>query len=105
METLVLHLSAQSYRDLQVQAQRVGKTVDAFTQDLVEKGLQGEETPSLTRTARDILEGKNRLRPLSEHLKRRIIPGVTLKEVQKALKRAGEPLLSEIISEQRGSRA
>jgi hypothetical protein len=45
------------------------------------------------------------LSSLSEELRKKIIPGVTLEEVRAALDAAGGPSLSEIIDEQRGRKA
>ena len=104
METVVLHLSRQSYKDLQEQAHRAGKPVEVFTRDILEDALQQTGTQSPAKTTREILEAGGRLRPLGEHLKRRIIPGVTLEEVRETLKRSGGPSLSELILEQRGPR-
>jgi hypothetical protein len=53
---------------------------------------------------RRILQAAGRLGALGPGLRQRIIPGVTLKEVQESLARAGGKPLSEIILEQRGPR-
>jgi hypothetical protein len=45
-----------------------------------------------------------RIRPLSQTLRRKIIPGVTLEEVRAALTRANDLPLSELILEQRGQK-
>ncbi|MDO8670952.1 MAG: hypothetical protein Q7O66_05915 [Dehalococcoidia bacterium] len=53
------------------------------------------------RTTREVLQASGRLRPLSETLRRKIIPGVTLDEVRASLAKAGGPPLSEILLRQR----
>lgn len=54
------------------------------------------------RTTTEVLQAAGRVRPLSEALRQKIIPGVTLDEVRNALSEATGPSLSEIILEQRG---
>ena len=50
-------------------------------------------------------QATGRVRPLSDALRRQIIPGVTLDEVRKALSQSAGPGLSDIIDEQRGPKA
>ena len=77
------------------------KALEALTCELLETALQAQqETPC--RTARAVLQAAGRVRPLSESLRRKIIPGVTLDEVRHALIQAAGPTLSNIILEQRG---
>jgi hypothetical protein len=57
---------------------------------------------TIPQTARQILQASGRVRPLSETLRRKIIPGVTLEKVRASLNRAGGPALSDILLEQRG---
>ena len=55
------------------------------------------------RTTPEVLQAVGRIRQLSEALRQKIIPGVTLDEVRSALSEAAGPSRSEIILEQRGS--
>jgi len=59
----------------------------------------------LPRTTTEVLEAAGRVRPLSEALRQKIIPGVTLDEVRSALSETTGPSLSEIVLEQRGVNA
>ncbi|MEA3346309.1 MAG: hypothetical protein U9Q78_08760 [Chloroflexota bacterium] len=103
MSTLAIELSLETYQRLQERARRVGKPPESLIQDLVEKALREERMEKeLGKSAREILQASGRVRPLSEALRRRIIPGVTLEEVRSALSRAGGPSLSELVLEQRG---
>lgn len=101
MSTIVIDVSAETYRRLKEQAHRAGKAPETFTRELVESALEARERPQ-ARTAREILLAMGRIRPLSETLRRKIIPGVTLDEVRMALSRVAGPSLSEVILEQRG---
>ncbi|MDH7487830.1 MAG: hypothetical protein QHJ81_16345 [Anaerolineae bacterium] len=101
MSTIVIDIPAETYRRLAEQAHRAGKAPEIFTRELVESAVQTrEEMPP--RTVREVLQAAGRIRPLSETLRRKIIPGVTLNEVRMALSQAAGPSLSEIILEQRG---
>lgn len=104
MNTLVIDIPTATYDRLREQADKAGKTPEALTRELVEKALQShaEVRP---RTAREVLQAAGRVRPLSEKLRRRIIPGVTLDEVRATLLQASGPALSAIILAQRGARA
>lgn len=53
-------------------------------------------------TAHEVLAAAGRLRPLSDALRNKIIPGVTLDEVRAILSQAAGPSLSDIIHAQRG---
>ncbi len=83
------------------QARRIGKAPEVFGRELLEKALWAREGAQ-DRTAQEVLQASGRVRPLSETLRRKIIPGVTLDEVRMALTQATGPLLSEIILDQRG---
>jgi predicted DNA-binding protein len=101
---VILRLPARSHHCLEEWAQRVGKTPALLTQEIVEEALQAQ-TSSIapaSDTARQILQAAGRIRSLSPALRHRIIPGVSLEEVQASLARAGGQSLSEIILEQRG---
>lgn len=101
MPTMVINIPAELYEQLEAQARRTGSTPEALTRELLEIALHVLEKPQL-RTVREVLRTAGRVRPLSDTLRRRIIPGVTLAEVRKALSKASGPALSDIIQEQRG---
>ena len=101
MPTMVIDLPSETYKRLEEQARKAGKALEALTCELLETALQAQqETPC--RTARAVLQAAGRVRPLSESLRRKIIPGVTLDEVRHALTQAAGPTLSNIVLEQRG---
>jgi hypothetical protein len=103
MSTLAIELPPETYQRLQERARQAGKPAESLIRELVEKALREEgmgKEPA--KGAREILEASGRARPLSEALRRRIIPGVTLEEVRSALSRAGGPSLSELVLEHRG---
>jgi predicted DNA-binding protein len=103
MSTIVIDVPPETYKRLEEQARYAGKAPEALTRELLETALRGPKALP-HRTARDVLETLDRIRPLSETLRRRIIPGVTLDEVRMALTQAAGPSLSEIVLEQRGPR-
>ena len=104
MSAIVIDLPSEAYRQLKEQADRAGQAPETYTRELVEAILQ-TRTASQRRTTRQVLEAAGRMRPLSETLRRKIIPGVTLDEVRAVLNRAQGPSLSQIIAEQRGPKA
>ena len=104
MPTMVINIPAEIYKQLEAQARQAGTTPEALTRDLLETALHAQET-SQPHTAREVLQAAGRVRPLSDALRRQIIPGVTLDEVRKALSHASGPALSDIIQEQRGPKA
>ena len=104
MSTILIDLPAETYKRLEDQARRAGKPPEAFTREVLELALQAREQVQ-PRTARDVLTAMGRVRPLSETLRRKIIPGVTLDEVRAALTGASGPSLSEIILRQRGPKS
>ena len=101
MNILEIDLPTETRRRLEAQALREGKTVHELTRELIESGLRScaESKPQ---TTKEILQSMGLLSSLSEELRKKIIPGVTLEEVRAALTAAGGPSLSEIIMEQRG---
>jgi len=101
MSTIVIDIPPETYRRLAEQAHRAGKAPEVFTRELLESAIQAHEEAQ-PRTAREVLQAAGRIRPLSETLRRKIIPGVTLNKVQMALSQAAGPSLSEIILQQRG---
>ena len=74
------------------------------SREVIETALLAREKAQPQSTA-EVLRAAGRIRPLSEALRGRIIPGVTLDEIRSALSEAAGPSLSEIIDEQRGPRA
>jgi predicted DNA-binding protein len=103
MSTIVIDIPAETRHRLEEQARRVAKPPETFTRELLEAALEAREEAQ-PKTAREVLQASGRARPLSETLRRKIIPGVTLEEVRRTLGRAAGPSLSEIILEQRGPR-
>jgi hypothetical protein len=101
MPTLVIDLSPEIYRRIEEEARQVGKAPEAFTRELLETALHAQEEPR-PRTAREVLQAAGRIHPLSEGLRRQIIPGVSLNEVRHVLTQAAGPALSTIVLEQRG---
>lgn len=101
MSTIVIDLPSETYKQLEEQARRAGKALEALTRELLEAALQTQEE-ARPRTPREVLQALGRVRPLSETLRCKIIPGVTLDEVRMVLTQAAGPSLSEIILEQRG---
>ena len=93
------------YRRLQAWAERVGKTPESLTREIVEQALAHYTPPSSPRTTRQILEATGRIRDLSPTLQGMILPNVTLEEVRAALAKAGGPTLSEIILQQRAPKS
>jgi hypothetical protein len=85
---------------MRIREQRLNKS-RLLNRELLEDALKSRET-ARPKTARDVLQAKGRVRPLGDTLRRRIIPGVTLDQVRKALTQAGGPSLSDIILAQRG---
>ncbi len=104
MSTIVIDISVETYRRLEEQARKAGKAPEIFTRELVESALEAREEAQ-PKTAREVLLAMGQVRPLSETLRRKIIPGVTLDEVRAALTQAAGPSLSEIILEQRGPKS
>jgi hypothetical protein len=104
MSTIVIEVPPETYRQLQEQSRRAGKAPEVFSRELLETALQAYDQEAQPRTTREVLSASGRVRPLSENLRRKIIPGVTLDEVRTILRQAPGPSLSEIILEQRGTR-
>ena len=104
MSTIVIDIPPETYKQLEEQSRQAGKAPEVFTRELLETALQTYQEAQL-RTTREVLRTLGRARPLSEKLRRKIIPGVTLAEVQSILAQAPGPTLSEIIHEQRESRS
>jgi len=101
MSTITIEISPATYQKLATQARNTGKDIEVLSSELLEAGLQPHETVR-PKSAREVLQAKGQVRPLGDTLRRKIIPGVKLDDVRKALTRAGGPSLSEIILAQRG---
>jgi hypothetical protein len=96
MSTIRIDVPPETYRQLQEQSRRAGKAPEVFSRELLETALQAYQEAQ-PQTTRELLSASGRVRPLSENLRRRIIPGVTLAEVRTILREAPGPTLSEII--------
>jgi hypothetical protein len=101
MSAITIDISPKTYQKLAEQARNTGKEIEVLGSELLEDAVKSRETVR-PKTAREVLQAKGQVRPLGDTLKRKIIPGVTLDEVRKALTQAGGPSLSEIILAQRG---
>ena len=101
MGAIRIDIPQETLKRLEEQASRAGKAPDVFTRELVEAALETREQTQ-PRTAREVLQTAGRTRALSETLRRRIIPGVSLDEVRAAMNEAAGPSLSDIILEHRG---
>jgi len=104
MPTMVINIPAEIYKQLEAQARQAGTTPEELTREFLETALHAQEKPQ-PQTAREVLQAAGRVRPLSDTLRRQIIPGVTLDEVRKALSKSAGPDLSDSIQEQRGPKA
>ena len=103
MNTITIDLSTETYQRLKEQARKTGQAPEAFSRHVIELALQSE-SPS-PQTVREALHASGRARPLSETLRRKIVPGITLDEVRAILTQASGPSLTEIIEEHRGRRS
>jgi DNA-binding phage protein len=101
---MVIDLPAEIYKQLEAQARQAGTTPERLTRELLETALHTPEKPQ-PQTVREVLQATGRVRPLSDALRRQIIPGVTLDEVRKTLSQSSGPSLSDIIDGQRGPKA
>lgn len=104
MSTIPVDVSPETYERLQDQARQVGKSPGVLIREFLEEALDSEMQVQ-PRTAREVLEAAGRARPLSETLRRKIIPGVTLEEVRQSLTQADGSSLSDIVLEQRGPKS
>ena len=102
LDTMTISIPRETYRRVARQAGKMGKAPDEWTRELIETALPTHERVQPQTTA-EVLQAAGRVRSLSESLRDKIIPGVTLDEVRAALTQAVGPSLSEIISKQRGS--
>ncbi len=102
MSTLTIDFPQELYKRLEEQARKEGQEPEVFSRALIEFALQAREAPR-SRTAREVLQAAGRGHALSDTLRGKIIPGVTLDEVRHTLSQAAGPSLSDIIREQRGA--
>jgi hypothetical protein len=100
---MVIDIPPQTREQLEEQARKTGKTMEALACELIETALETRQE-ARPKTAREVLQAAGRIRSLSDTLRRKIIPNVTLEEVRLALTQARGPSLSDIILEQRGSK-
>lgn len=103
MGTIVVDVSPETYKRLEEEARRTGKSPEVLTRELLEASLRACESAANKKT-REILQASGKARPLGKNLRRKIIPGVSLDEVRVSLNRAGGLPLSEIVLKQRGPR-
>jgi hypothetical protein len=101
---MVIDIPVEIYKQIEAQARQAGTTPEALTRKLLQTALDAHEKPR-PQTAREVLQAAGRVCPLSDTLRRQIIPGVTLDEVRQALSAAAGPTLSDVIQEQRGPNA
>ena len=104
MSSITIDLPAETYKRLQAQARSVGQDPATLSRDLLVSALQDCET-ARAQTAGELLGAAGRVRPLSKTLRDKIIPAVTLDDARAILNQASGPSLSEIIQDQRGSKA
>ena len=104
MNTITIDLSPETYKRLEEQAQKTGQAVEVLSRALLEAALTSSEV-ARPRTTREVLQAAGRARPLSETLRSKILPGVTLDEARAILAHAAGPSLSDVIQEQRGVKA
>lgn len=104
MSTITIELPLLTYQTLKEQARRAGKPTEVLTVELIERGLRTSDSGAVA-TTREVLSQAGRVSPLSDALRRKIIPDVPLDQVRAALTRAGGPSLSEVIDEQRGAKS
>lgn len=104
MNPIEINLPIEIRRRLETQARLQGKTINELTGELIESALRtcAEVEP---KTTKEVLQSMGRLGSLSENLRNKIIPGVTLDEVRAAISKGNGRSLSEIIDEQRGRKA
>ncbi len=93
---LTIRLPAELHRRLEARARARGQPLDQVVVEELARGLETERERTL-----EALRSTGLIRPLSEGLRRLIIPGVTHEEVRQILSRTGGKALSEIVIEQR----
>jgi len=92
MSTITIEISPATYQKLALQARHTGKDIEVLSRELLEAGVQPHET-ARPKSAREVLQAKGQVRPLGDTLRCKIIPGVKLDDVRKALTQAGRRAL------------
>ncbi len=103
MSRIVVDIPPETYKRLQEEARKARKSPEELTRELIEMSVRAGAIGG--QTTREVLQASGRVVHLSESLRRKIIPGVTLEEVRASLSTAGGPPLSEIVLGQRGPRS
>ena len=103
MNTIVIDLPSETYKRLEEKARKAGQALEVWSRELLETALASPEV-GRRQTARTVLQAAGHTRLLSDTLRSKIIPGVTLDEVRAILSRAAGPSLSDLIEEQRGTK-
>jgi hypothetical protein len=103
VHTIVIDLPPETYKRLEEKAQKAGQAVEVLSRELLETALASLEV-GRRQTARTVLQAAGHTSPLSDTMRRKLIPGVTLDEVRAILSRAAGPSLSDLIEEQRGTK-
>ena len=104
MSSITIDLPTETYKRLEAQARSIGQDPETLSRDLLISALQSCES-ARAQTTGELLRAAGRVRPLSKALRDKITPAVTLEETRTILKQASGPALSEIIQDQRGSKA
>jgi hypothetical protein len=106
METLTVELPTEVYQSLQKQAAEKGLKVETVAIEAIETWLLLPSEPERRRIKRERIRQKLQdaglIRPLSDQLRKMIIPDVKHKDVEAAFARAEGKPLSQIVIEQRG---
>jgi hypothetical protein len=106
MATLIMELPPEVYRRLHEEADRLGKPPQIVAQELLVEQLSTRAAASGDDRGRvrQALEAARLLTELSPNLSELADPSVRLEDIQAALGRSGDRMLSEIVLEQRGPR-
>ncbi|MEA3309937.1 MAG: hypothetical protein U9Q70_10555 [Chloroflexota bacterium] len=103
MYTVSITLPLTTYRRLEQWVDQEGRSLERLLQDLLERFLEANTAATASsKTARQVLLAAGRIRPLSDDLRKKSVPDVTLEEIRTSLAQTGSPALSEIVLEQRG---
>jgi DNA repair photolyase len=101
--TVTIQIPDDVMQKLQQRANREGIEPYSLATDILRNALEPGSTPTSERAAvLQALREAGLLVELSPELRKKIIPGVTHKEVREALARAGGQPLSEMAIQQRG---
>jgi|Deesub1362B_J571_1020462.scaffolds.fasta_scaffold02721_4 hypothetical protein len=106
METLTIELSTEVHKLLLRRAAEAGLEIEAMAAEAIRRWLLLPNEAQRMRIKRERVRQKLRdaglIRPISEELRKMIIPNVRHEDVEAAFARAGGKPLSQIIIEQRG---